>query len=130
NDHEHSFNCGVEGPTDDPEILSLRFRQIRNFLATLFLSQGTPMLLGGDEVARTQRGNNNCYCQDNELSWFEWTWTEQQRQLFTFTRRLIELRKRHPALRRAKFFQGRPIQNTDFDGLTLVSLRWRTDDGR
>src|SRR5439155_3107594 len=99
-DDNRSWNCGVEGPTDDPAVIALRRRQQRNFLATLFLSQGVPMLLAGDERNRTQRGNNNAYCQDNELSWLDWTLDPDHEALLAFTRRLIELRTAHPVFRR------------------------------
>ncbi|MFO1430814.1 MAG: glycogen debranching protein GlgX [Candidatus Competibacteraceae bacterium] len=110
--HNRSWNCGREGDTTDPEVLRLRQRQRRNLLATLLLSQGVPMLLAGDEIGRTQRGNNNGYCQDNELSWVNWdiAWLTDNRELFEFTRRLIEWRKHHPALRRRHFFQGQRIR--------------------
>jgi glycogen operon protein len=108
-----SWNCGVEGPTDDPQINALRDRQRRNFLTTLFLSQGAPMLTGGDEWGRTQNGNNNAYCQDNEISWFHWERDEKQNQFLEFTRRLIQLRKDHPVFRRPKFFQGRRIRGSE-----------------
>ena len=108
-----SWNCGVEGPTDDPQINALRERQRRNFLTTLFLSQGVPMLTGGDEGGRTQNGNNNAYCQDNEISWFNWERDEKQNQFLEFTRRLIQLRKDHPVFRRPKFFQGRRIRGSE-----------------
>ena len=109
-----SWNHGVEGPTDDPKINALRERQRRNFLTTLLISQGVPMLLGGDEFGRTQNGNNNAYCQDNELSWFHWEkWDEKQKALFEFTRRLIQLRRQHPVFRRPKFFQGRRIRGSE-----------------
>ena len=109
-----SWNHGVEGPTEDPKINALRERQRRNFLTTLFISQGVPMLLGGDEFGRTQNGNNNAYCQDNELSWFHWEkWDEKQKALFEFTRRLIQLRHQHPVFRRPKFFQGRRIRGSE-----------------
>jgi len=104
--HNRSWNHGVEGETDDPEVNALRERQRRNFLATLFLSQGVPMLLGGDELGRTQHGNNNAYCQDNAISWFDWRLDERQERLLGFTRRLIELRRRHPVFRRADFLTG------------------------
>jgi len=107
--YNRSWNCGVEGPTDDPNINSLRRRQERNFLTMLFLSQGVPMLLGGDEFGRTQKGNNNAYCQDNEISWLNWQWDEKQNRLFEFTKKLIQLRREHPAFRRPKFFQGRRV---------------------
>ncbi|MFC4453152.1 glycogen debranching protein GlgX [Deinococcus sonorensis] len=112
-----SWNCGVEGPTDDPDINALRARQQRNILATLMLSQGTPMLLGGDEFGRTQQGNNNAYCQDNEISWFDWE--NQDQGLLEFTRRLIRLRREHPGLHRRKFFSGRPIRGQVSDILWL-----------
>ena len=111
--NNQSWNCGVEGPTDDPQINALRERQRRNFLATLFLSQGVPMLCGGDEWGRTQNGNNNAYCQDNEISWFNWERDEKQNQLLGFTRNLIQLRKDHPVFRRPKFFQGRRIRGSE-----------------
>jgi isoamylase len=112
--NNHSWNHGVEGPSDDPEISALRERQRRNFLTTLFISQGVPMLLGGDEFGRTQNGNNNAYCQDNEVSWFNWEKrNEKQNALFKFTRRLIQLRHQHPVFRRPKFFQGRRIRGSE-----------------
>jgi len=106
--HNRSWNCGVEGPTDNPKIRAFRDRQKRNFLATLFLSQGVPMLLAGDELGRTQRGNNNAYCQDNELSWIDWE--SADRDLLAFSRRLIQFRREHPSLRRRRWFQGEPIR--------------------
>jgi glycogen operon protein len=99
----YSSNCGVEGPTDDPQVLGLRRRQARNLIATLLLSQGTPMLLGGDEFLRTQRGNNNAWCQDNEVSWLDWGLAQQNADFLRFVREMIALRKRHPALRRRQF---------------------------
>ncbi|PYK81976.1 MAG: glycogen debranching enzyme GlgX [Verrucomicrobia bacterium] len=112
--NNHSWNHGVEGPSDDQEISALRERQRRNFLTTLFISQGVPMLLGGDEFGRTQNGNNNAYCQDNEVSWFNWEKRdEKQNALFEFTRRLIQLRHQHPVFRRPKFFQGRRIRGSE-----------------
>jgi glycogen operon protein len=110
----------VEGPTDDPAINALRARQQRNFVATLFLSQGVPMLLGGDEWGRSQGGNNNAWCQDTELSWFNWE--DADVSLFEFTRRLIELRLRHPVFRRTRFFEGR--------GELLPDVWWMRPDGR
>ena len=107
--HNRSWNCSVEGLTDDPKIDNLRRRQQRNFLTTLFLSQGVPMLLGGDEFGRTQNGNNNAYCQDNEISWFNWQRDEKQNRLLEFTRKLIQLRREHPVFRRPKFFRAKPI---------------------
>ena len=108
-----SWNCGVEGPTDDAQINALRERQRRNFLVTLFLSQGVPMLLGGDEWGRTQKGNNNAYCQDNEISLFDWNRDEKQNQFLEFTRKLISFREAHPVFRRPKFFQGRRIRASE-----------------
>jgi isoamylase len=108
-----SWNCGAEGPTQDPEINALRRRQQRNFLCTLFLSQGVPMLCGGDECGRTQQGNNNAYCQDNEISWTKWAWDEHAERLNRFTSRLIKSRREHPIFRRPKFFQGRKIRGSE-----------------
>ena len=101
-----SRNWGVEGPTDDPEVLDIRFRQMKNFLATLAFSQGVPMLSHGDEIARTQHGNNNAYCQDNETSWMDWEITERQRDLLDFTRQVLAIRQTNPVLRRRHFFLG------------------------
>jgi glycogen operon protein len=120
--HNRSWNGGVEGETDDPEILALRRRQQRNFLATLFLSQGAPMLLAGDEIGRTQRGNNNAYCQDSELSWVDWEHADLD--LLQFTRRLIALQRRHPVFRRRGWFQGEPIH-----GGALRDIAWFRPDG-
>lgn len=105
--HNRSWNCGIEGPTDNPEIRALRIRQIKNMLATLLLSQGVPMISHGDEIGRTQNGNNNTYAQDNELSWMNWSVTPESAELFTFTKKIIKLRKDHPVFRRRRFFQGR-----------------------
>ncbi len=107
-DDNRSWNCGVEGPTDDPDVLALRARQVRNFLATLVLSLGVPMFLGGDELGRTQRGNNNAYCQDNEVSWYDWENVDVD--LLAWTRAVLNLRRRHPVFRRRRFFQGRPLR--------------------
>jgi isoamylase len=123
-DENFSANYGVEGPTDDPEIIALRDRQKRNFLATLFLSQGVPMLCGGDEICRTQGGNNNAYCQDNEISWFDWDLGDQAQQLLDFTRRVVQVRSEQPVLRRRKFFRGRPIRGSEVKDLT-----WFRPDG-
>jgi glycogen operon protein len=122
-DDNRSWNHGVEGPTDDPAVNALRVRQQRNFLATLFLSQGVPMLLGGDEFGRSQRGNNNAWCQDNELSWFRWT--EADEELTEFTRRLIALRQAHPVFRRSRFLSGHEIK-----GSGLPDVWWFRPDGR
>jgi len=116
---------GTEGPTDDPEINKLRERQTRNFLATLMLSQGVPMLLGGDEFARSQRGNNNCYCQDDELTWYDWTLDEPRKRLLEFTSKLIKLRRDHPNLHRRRFFQDRKIR-----GSVVRDIAWYGTDGK
>jgi glycogen operon protein len=120
--YNRSWNCGVEGPGDDPAVTALRDRQKRNFLATLFLSQGIPMFLGGDEIARSQNGNNNAYCQDNEISWFNWKAAD--RNLLEFARQLIQFRKEHPVFRRRRWFQGRPIY-----GVQVNDIGWFTPDG-
>ncbi|NML43987.1 glycogen debranching protein GlgX [Ramlibacter sp. G-1-2-2] len=117
-----SWNCGAEGPTEDAEVNKLRARQQRNFLATLLLSQGTPMLLGGDEIGNTQQGNNNAYCQDNEISWYDWD--NADNTLLEFTKKLVRLRREHPALHRQKFFSGRPIRGTD-----IRDIMWFRHDG-
>jgi isoamylase len=120
--HNRSWNLDAEGPTDDPEINARRARQQRNFLATLLLSQGVPMILAGDEIGRTQHGNNNAYCQDNEISWFDW----QHRDcgLFEFTRRVIAFRRDHPTFRRRRWFKGQPIHGHD-----ASDIAWFTPDG-
>ncbi|RFZ94108.1 glycogen debranching enzyme GlgX [Mucilaginibacter conchicola] len=120
--HNRSWNCGAEGPTDDPEINKLRDKQKRNLLATLFLSQGVPMLVAGDEFGRTQNGNNNAYCQDNEISWLNWAGADKQ--LLEFTKRLIQIRKDHPAFRRRRWFQGRPVK-----GKGLEDIAWFLPEG-
>ena len=118
--NNNSWNCGAEGPTDDPDIIELRERQKRNFLATLLFSQGVPMICGGDEAGRTQQGNNNAYCQDNEISWFKWQGEPKDFALLDFTRRLIKIRQDHPVLHRRKFFQGQSIHGEGtFDILWL-----------
>ncbi|MDX2938200.1 glycogen debranching protein GlgX [Streptomyces ipomoeae] len=122
-----SWNCGAEGPTDDPRVLALRARQQRNLLATLLLSQGIPMLSHGDELGRTQRGNNNAYCQDNEVSWIDWRLDEWQHALLDFTRRLIALRAAHPVLRRRRFFRGDTATRAD---QPLPDLVWLLPDAR
>lgn len=124
NDNE-SFNCGVEGPSDDPHVKALRERQRRNFLTTLFVSQGVPMLCAGDEIARTQGGNNNAYCQDNEISWVNWDLSDEQKDLLEFTARVIALRKAHPNFRRRSFFEADPATGAPTD-----SLRWVRADGQ
>jgi len=107
-DDNRSWNCGVEGPTGDPAVTALRARQVRNFLVTLFLSQGVPMLTAGDELGRTQDGNNNAYCQDNEVSWMDWALAGEHEDLLDFTRALADLRRAHPVFRRRRFFSGEP----------------------
>ena len=109
--HNRSWNCGEEGATTNPEVLALRARQTRNFLATLMLSQGVPMLVGGDEIGRTQGGNNNAYCQDNEISWYDREYADAD--LLQFTSRLIRLRHRHPVFCRRRWFHGRPIHGSE-----------------
>ncbi|MFI1678343.1 glycogen debranching protein GlgX [Streptomyces sp. NPDC020607] len=122
--HNRSWNCGAEGETDDPDILALRARQMRNFTATLMLSQGVPMLSHGDEFARTQDGNNNAYCQDNELAWVRWP--DGENSLLTFTRTMAMLRRDHPVFRRRRFFHGRPVQGTHDE---LSDIAWFTPEG-
>jgi isoamylase len=124
-DNNNSWNCGAEGPTDDKNIIALRERQKRNFLATLFLSQGVPMLLSGDEISHTQNGNNNSYCQDNKISWINWNITPEKEQLLDFTKRLIRLRREQPVFKRRKFFQGRMIRGTD-----VKDIMWIDTDGK
>jgi glycogen operon protein len=129
----HSTNYGVEGPTDDPEIIEIRERQKRNFLLTLLLSQGVPMICGGDEIGRTQQGNNNAYAQDNPTSWYDWDLDERRRSLLEFTRRLVELRREHPNLHRRKFFQDRRIdpgtEKRQVNGHEERDITWLRPDG-
>ncbi|HEY7057762.1 MAG TPA: glycogen debranching protein GlgX, partial [Vicinamibacterales bacterium] len=120
--HNRSWNCGVEGPTTDPAVLGLRARQVRNFLCTLLLSQGVPMVCGGDEIGRTQQGNNNAYCQDNDVSWYDWEHADQR--LLHLTRRIIALRQKHPVLCRRRWFQGRAIR-----GSQVSDIGWFTPAG-
>jgi len=122
--HNRSWNCGVEGDTEDPQVLRLRRKQLRNFLATLMLSQGVPMLVMGDEMGRSQRGNNNPYCQDNEISWLNWDLQEENEALLDFTRQLIDFRRKHPVFRRRKWFQGRAIH-----GSGVNDIAWFNPDG-
>jgi glycogen operon protein len=119
--HNRSWNCGAEGDSEDPSVLACRARQQRNALTTLFLSQGVPMLLGGDELGRTQRGNNNAYCQDNDISWVDWSSVDVG--LLEFTRWLIAFRRSHPTFRRRRWFQGRAIRGTP-------DIGWFRPDGR
>lgn len=138
-DNNHSWNCGVEGPTDDPEIRALRLRQMRNLLTTLLLSQGVPMLVAGDEFGRSQQGNNNAYCQDNALSWLDWEGIDEDgRALLDFTRRLIALRREHIVFHRNRFFQGRVIPGTGVkdvvwlrpDGSEMTETDWQNPQAR
>ncbi len=119
--HNRSWNCGVEGPTEDPAIKALREQQKRNFLATLFFSQGVPMLLAGDELGRTQLGNNNAYCQDNAVSWVHWNLNPEVRQLLEFTQRIIALRNAHPLFRRRTFFRGRAVRDPAAKDVTWLA---------
>jgi glycogen operon protein len=131
--HNRSWNCGIEGPTDDETINELREKQKKNFLTTLFLSQGVPMLIAGDEMSRTQQGNNNSYCQDNEVSWINWKTMDQE--LHAFTRNLISLRKKHAALSRQNWFNGQAVKSngiTDIawflpDGAEMTDDNWKHD---
>ncbi len=124
-DDNESWNCGVEGPTDDPEINELRERQKRNFLATLLLSQGVPMICGGDEIGRTQQGNNNAYCQDNELSWYDWNLTKNQQHLLEFTKEVIAIKKEHPVFHRRRFFQGKALKDSE-----VKDIAWFAANGK
>ena len=130
--HNRSWNCGVEGPTDDPEILALRAKQMRNIMATLILSQGTPMISHGDEIGRTQAGNNNVYCQDSPLSWMDWSLCQTHADLLTFVRTVTGLRRAHPAFRRRRFFEGKPIrtgeQARDIAWLTTAGIEMTPED--
>ncbi len=130
----NSWNMGAEGPTDNPDILAARERQKRNFLATLLMSQGVPMICGGDELGRTQHGNNNAYCQDNEISWYDWKLDPRKKKLLEFTCKLIEFRKRHPNFRRRRFFQDREVYHPSSkdiawyrtDGQEMTQEQWNT----
>ncbi|MEU0735197.1 glycogen debranching enzyme, partial [Streptomyces lavendulocolor] len=126
--HNRSWNCGAEGDTDDERIAELRLRQMRNFIATLMLSQGVPMLSHGDEFGRTQGGNNNAYCQDNEVAWVRWPDedSEEARSLLEFTRSMVWLRRDHPVFRRRRFFHGRPVEGTHDE---LSDINWFTPEG-
>ena len=124
-DDNYSWNCGIEGPTDHPAVQSLRERQKRNFLATLLLSQGIPMLLAGDEMGRTQRGNNNAYCQDSEIGWVDWSKLDENRELLAFVQMLLKLRAEHPVFRRSSFFLGDPTDESD-----VKDIVWLSPEGR
>ena len=138
NNNNLSWNCGVEGPTDDPVVNALRARQKRNMLATLLLSQGVPMLVAGDEIGRTQNGNNNAYCQDNGLSWLDWGQDPERAKLRDFVRRMVHLRRTHPVFRRRHFFQGRPLHGSEAkdivwlkpDGSEMTAEEWNQDFAR
>ncbi|MBV8490413.1 MAG: glycogen debranching enzyme GlgX, partial [Candidatus Eremiobacteraeota bacterium] len=124
-DDNNSWNCGVEGPTDDPKVLELREKQKRNFFATLLLSQGLPMLLAGDELGHTQLGNNNAYCQDNEMSWIDWSGVHHRNggrnALLEFVRELVALRRAHPVFRRPRFFRGVTMDDSPLKDITWFS---------
>lgn len=124
--NNRSWNCGVEGPTDDPEISQLRARQHRNFLTTLLLSQGIPMISHGDEMARSQKGNNNVYCQDNELAWIDWELDEYQQRMLEFTKRVVAFRNAHPVFHRRRFFAGKPERGGESE---LGEIEWFTPAG-
>jgi glycogen operon protein len=121
----NSWNCGAEGPTDDPGVNALRWQQKRNLMTTLILSQGVPMLLAGDELSHTQRGNNNTYCQDNELTWLNWQLDDEQRKFLEFVREVTALRQREPVFQRRKFFQGRSIF-----GANIADISWFEPSGK
>jgi isoamylase len=130
----HSWNHGTEGETPDPNTIELRGRDMRNLLATLLLSQGVPMICAGDEIGRTQRGNNNAYAQDNELSWIDWNLDEGKKALLEFTTNMIALRKEHPNFHRRKFFQDRKISPSsaakhEVDGFQVQDIAWYRPDG-
>ncbi len=137
-DNNLSWNYGVEGPTDDPDITWLREQQKRNMLATLLLSQGVPMLLAGDEVGRTQQGNNNAYCQDNEINWLDWYWDDNRWRLLNFVKRMIALRRQHPIFRRRSFFMGVAVDDQGRkdvawlmpDGHEMTTDEWEKDFAR
>jgi isoamylase len=118
-----SWNCGIEGETDDPAVVALRRRQAKNFIAILMVSRGVPMLLAGDEILRTQRGNNNAWCQDNELSWFDWRMVESERDMLEFVRGMIALRRRHPSLLHNAFFTGKPIPGREIPDIAWHGTR-------
>lgn len=124
-DANYSWNCSVEGPSADPDVKEMRARQKRNLMATLLLSQGIPMLLSGDELSHTQNGNNNTYCQDNMLTWLDWSWNPEKRQFYEFMRKLVKIRKDHPVLHRRRFFHGRDIRGTG-----IKDIYWVTPSGR
>ncbi|NBC83742.1 MAG: glycogen debranching protein GlgX [Bacteroidetes bacterium] len=122
--HNNSWNSGVEGPTDDKDIIDLREQRKRNFLASLMFSQGVPMISHGDEYGRTQMGNNNAYCQDNEIAWMNWDWNQREKNLFDFTSKVIDIRKNQPAMHKRRYFKGRKIH-----GKEIRDIRWLNTDG-
>jgi isoamylase len=130
----HSWNCGVEGPTDDPAIQQLRRQQVKNFVSILLLSQGMPMIMAGDEVMRTQQGNNNAYCQDNEINWFDWRLVDQNRDVLRFFQHIIAFRKKHACLRRGRFFTGqvneRGLKDLEWHGCELYQPGWEDPESR
>jgi len=136
--HNLSWNCGAEGPTDDPAIVELRERQKRNLFSTLLLSQGVPMIRGGDELSHTQHGNNNAYCQDNEISWLDWDLDDRRRAFLAFARRVLQLRRASGALRRRRFLHGHPVPGTDTKDITwyapsgseMTDAQWHADSAR
>lgn len=133
--NNHSWNCGAEGISDDPEVNALRQQQVKNFMAVLMLSQGVPMILAGDEVLRSQQGNNNCYCQDNELSWFDWSLLAKNQEMFRFTKGIIRLRKRHPCLMQSKFLSGKQAAGSEmpdisWHGVELDKPPWQDPASR
>ncbi len=133
--HNHSRNYGAEGPSEDPGINALRLKQVKNYMAILLLSQGVPMILAGDEVLRSQQGNNNCYCQDNLLSWFDWNLLEKNKEMFCFTKGMIHLRKRHPCLMQRQFLTGTindddKLQDIVWHGQQLHKPQWTDTSSR
>ena len=129
-----SWNCGAEGESGDPAVETLRSRQVRNFAAILLLAQGVPMILAGDEIRRTQKGNNNAYCQDNELTWTDWRGVNKHADLLRFWRLMIDFRKRHPAVHRARFFDGkvneRGLPDVSWHGCRLLCPGWDDPNAR
>jgi glycogen operon protein len=129
-DNNRSWNCGVEGAADDPQVIALRAKQRRNFIATLLLSQGVPMILAGDAIGHTQQGNNNAYCQDNEISWINWDPAQVDSEFLAFVQRMVAFRHAHPVFRRRNFFQGRAIKGADVKDIIWLHPQGRemTDD--
>jgi glycogen operon protein len=123
-DNNLSYNYGSEGPSNDPVLVKIRERQMKNFIATLLVSLGTPMILGGDEIGRTQRGNNNAYCQDNDISWYDWSLVEKNREFFRFVKEMIAFRLRHPGFMRPEFYTGR-----DGNYNAIPDITWYTEKG-